>query len=268
MTVDGPPRVAYTDVVASLKHIIKRALARFVPSLRHPRYNPTTHRVVAREDVFVPPGHVAVREDQNIYDPAVFGRFDLATQAVVPKNRDVSLDLDDMAQRAMAVRNCLPTAPSMDRYELALRQLETGSGLCLDACTHVPRTDVRETVEQLGYQYLPIDIEAAPGVQREDLTALSFETSSVARILSCDTLEHVPDYPAALREMHRVLKPGGMAIIHLPVYFYDQPHGQPIGPAGHHPGAIVDRGRRLPLGPAVRRWLAVARVGLGPAGGG
>ena len=42
-----------------------------------------------------------------------------------------------------------------------------------------------------------------------DAQQLPFPDSCFDLILSCETIEHVPDVSAALREMHRVLKPNG-----------------------------------------------------------
>jgi SAM-dependent methyltransferase len=49
-----------------------------------------------------------------------------------------------------------------------------------------------------------------------DATALPFADSSFDRILMSEVLEHVPDDGAALREAHRVLRPGGVVAISVP----------------------------------------------------
>ena len=49
-----------------------------------------------------------------------------------------------------------------------------------------------------------------------DATALPFPDSSFDRILMSEVLEHVPDDGAALREAHRVLRPGGILAISVP----------------------------------------------------
>ncbi len=54
------------------------------------------------------------------------------------------------------------------------------------------------------------------GIRHEDLTSLSFADGSFDVILSFDVLEHVPDYAAALREMSRILVPGGSLIASFP----------------------------------------------------
>src|SRR5262249_37562790 len=51
----------------------------------------------------------------------------------------------------------------------------------------------------------------------EDLTRLSYSDNSLDVILTSETLEHVPDLNAALREIHRVLAPGGRHIFTVPV---------------------------------------------------
>lgn len=54
------------------------------------------------------------------------------------------------------------------------------------------------------------------GVRHEDLTCLSFEDASFELLASFDVLEHVPDYPAALREIARVVRPGGHLLMTFP----------------------------------------------------
>lgn len=50
----------------------------------------------------------------------------------------------------------------------------------------------------------------------EDVTDLSLANASLDAIVSCDVLEHVPDYQAAVTEFARVLKPGGHLIVTVP----------------------------------------------------
>lgn len=49
---------------------------------------------------------------------------------------------------------------------------------------------------------------------------------TVDTILCTQVLEHVPDAAKALRELHRVLKPGGIAILTVPQYWplHEEPH--------------------------------------------
>ena len=50
-----------------------------------------------------------------------------------------------------------------------------------------------------------------------DMQQMSFEDSSIDVIIHSDTLEHVPDSKAALKESMRVLKPGGHLFYTVPI---------------------------------------------------
>lgn len=60
------------------------------------------------------------------------------------------------------------------------------------------------------------DIVPGPGVQAEDLHRTSFETGSVDLLIANHVLEHVACDRAAVREIARILKPGGFAILQTP----------------------------------------------------
>src|SRR3569833_878938 len=49
-----------------------------------------------------------------------------------------------------------------------------------------------------------------------DVCALPFQDNSFDLIYSMGTIEHFPEYAVAVREMFRVLKPGGTAIVGVP----------------------------------------------------
>ncbi|WNM64077.1 class I SAM-dependent methyltransferase [Candidatus Nitrospira neomarina] len=48
----------------------------------------------------------------------------------------------------------------------------------------------------------------------EDLSQLA--SNSIDRVVSADTIEHIPDVYKAAEEMHRVLRPGGLLVINTP----------------------------------------------------
>lgn len=64
-----------------------------------------------------------------------------------------------------------------------------------------------------------------PGVEFQDLHALSYADASFDLLVTSDTLEHVPDVDRALAEILRVLKPGGAHVFTTPVV-WDRPTRQ------------------------------------------
>lgn len=72
----------------------------------------------------------------------------------------------------------------------------------------------RALVEQNTRLYIGLDLQFEGMI---DLIAgaevLPLATDSIDLVLCTDTLQYVPDAPSAIREMHRVLKPGGQLIL-------------------------------------------------------
>lgn len=69
--------------------------------------------------------------------------------------------------------------------------------------------------------YVPVDLEPerysiVPGVRRADLTALPFEDGAFDAVIASHVLEHIPDDRGAMREIRRVLKPGGVGLLMVP----------------------------------------------------
>lgn len=59
--------------------------------------------------------------------------------------------------------------------------------------------------------------EIVDGSRNEDISRLTYADESFDLVLSSETLEHVPDFHAALRETRRVLRPGGRHIFTVPI---------------------------------------------------
>ena len=71
-----------------------------------------------------------------------------------------------------------------------------------------------------GKEYIGCDLQPGTGVDRiEDIHKLTFADNSVGTVIALDTLEHVADPLQAVREMHRILKPGGFCAISSVMFF-------------------------------------------------
>ncbi|MGC8642262.1 MAG: class I SAM-dependent methyltransferase [Isosphaeraceae bacterium] len=92
--------------------------------------------------------------------------------------------------------------------------------------------------------------EIVDGIRSEDLTRLTYPDASFDLVLTSESLEHVPDLTAALREIYRVLVPGGMHIFTIPLLpgiekTYARTEVRPDGTLVHlapricHPGGDV-----------------------------
>lgn len=74
-----------------------------------------------------------------------------------------------------------------------------------------------------------------------DMQRMGFADSSIDVILHSDTLEHVPDSKAALKESMRVLKPGGHLFYTVPIVIGRLTRKRHGLPASHHGKADVPR---------------------------
>jgi len=72
-----------------------------------------------------------------------------------------------------------------------------------------------------------------------DVQHIGLPDASVDTVISCETIEHLPDPVQALREFRRVLRPGGRVVLTTPNYF---------GPFGLYRAYLRLRGRRYTEG--------------------
>ena len=73
-----------------------------------------------------------------------------------------------------------------------------------------------------GVEYISGDLESPLAMVRFDITALPFADDEFDLVLCNHVLEHVPDDRRAMRELARVLRPTGTAILQTP---YDKTRG-------------------------------------------
>jgi SAM-dependent methyltransferase len=94
-------------------------------------------------------------------------------------------------------------------YRRDLRVLETSPRLGDDYRTVMAR--------RVHYQASDYDERAHKTQLKLDLTRMELPDESLDLVVTAHVLEHIPDTGAALRELHRVLRPGGRALIQIPL---------------------------------------------------
>ena len=65
--------------------------------------------------------------------------------------------------------------------------------------------------------YVSADLNPEKAMIKEDITKISFPDNSFDVIFCSHVLEHIPDDLKAMGELYRVLKPGGLAILAVPI---------------------------------------------------
>jgi SAM-dependent methyltransferase len=68
-----------------------------------------------------------------------------------------------------------------------------------------------------GLEYVGADLEGCRAMVKMDVTGIPFDDASFDVILCSHVLEHVQDDRTAMRELLRILKPGGWAILLVPI---------------------------------------------------
>jgi len=81
-----------------------------------------------------------------------------------------------------------------------------------------PEPAIKRFIESaIPAEYIRGDLfPASPGVRRVDLCKMSFEDASFDLVIANHVLEHVDDDAQALKEIFRILRPGGMAVLQTP----------------------------------------------------
>ena len=99
-------------------------------------------------------------------------------------------------------------------------QVEPGLGEA-DVLHFAPERVLGERLRRESGRYVSADLsdDRSPTVLA-DITALPFEDAGFDLVLCSHVLEHVDDDGRAMREMCRVLRPGGAALIQSPVNHY------------------------------------------------
>ena len=158
--------------------------------------------------------------------------------------------------------------PSRDL--IGKRVLEIGCGLGGFACwlatqaerpAHIVAADFAVTAVQKGSAFAVEHNVSGITWEIADIQHIAHRDATFDTVISCETIEHVQSPQHALRELARVLRPGGRLLLTAPNY---------LGPLGMYRAYLRLRGRRFTeegqpinnflLLPLTRSW--VAQTGL------
>jgi SAM-dependent methyltransferase len=110
-----------------------------------------------------------------------------------------------------------PRCRSVERHRLAhvlLRETITTGQRTLHVA---PEPSVTGWLRAVSTEYLSIDLDGRHAHRAMDLTRLELADATFSLVYCSHVLEHIPDDAAAIREMRRVLQPGGLAVVQVPV---------------------------------------------------
>ena len=115
-----------------------------------------------------------------------------------------------------------PTCKSLERHRLLWLFLQQHTNLFttphLKMLDVAPSPCLSEKIQQIpDMLYLSIDLNSRHAMRKMDLTNLQLPDDHFDCILCHHVLEHIPDDKKAMQELLRVLKPGGWAIIQVPL---------------------------------------------------
>lgn len=115
-----------------------------------------------------------------------------------------------------------PHCGSLERHRLSWLYFQHKTTVLEQRCAflHIaPEPSILRRFLAMSYiHYVPADLHPRhPSVHRMDISAISHPNNSFDFIYASHVLEHVADDRGAIREFHRVLKPGGVAIIMVPI---------------------------------------------------
>ena len=89
----------------------------------------------------------------------------------------------------------------------------------LKVCHFAPEQSVKSMFQMFNnIEYLSCDIIPGRAMHVQDITNITFEDNSFDIVFCSHVLEHVPDDIKAMKELKRILKDNGYAIIVVPLY--------------------------------------------------
>lgn len=114
-----------------------------------------------------------------------------------------------------------PWCLSLERHRLLWKYLEDKTNIYVDSLKVLHFAPEHQFQERLkvasNIDYLSCDLDMPTAMEKQDITDLTYEANRFDVILCNHVLEHIPNDHKAMTELHRVLKPGGWAILQTPM---------------------------------------------------
>lgn len=180
-------------------------------------------------------GVIRDRELQQFYGTGVYCPVcHMEFSSFAPAYRWAPSDKGDQLVVVAEAGRC-PNCDSLERHRLLWKFLHEKtnlfSGNNITLMEIAPDMQFYNLFRQApGISYYPCDINPdqekyrkfATRILQADICKLTFDDNFFDVILCCHVMEHVEDDIAAMKELFRVLKSGGWAVIQSPVYYQEE----------------------------------------------
>jgi len=114
-----------------------------------------------------------------------------------------------------------PWCLALERHRLLWKYLEDKTDIYirqLSVLHFAPEHQFQERLKAArNVTYLSCDLDMPTAMDKQDITQLTYSEDSFDAILCNHVLEHIPEDAKAMKELYRVLKPGGWAILQTPM---------------------------------------------------
>lgn len=113
-----------------------------------------------------------------------------------------------------------PKCDSLERHRLYYLYLKENlpTDRTVKTLHFAPEKILTGLFKSLGnIDYLSADLNPSKAMIKQDITNITFPDNTFDFIFCSHVLEHVPDDHKAMKELHRVLKPNGFAILQVPI---------------------------------------------------
>jgi SAM-dependent methyltransferase len=108
--------------------------------------------------------------------------------------------------------------PRHRSYAFVLNEIFSGTRNRQKVLHFAPEPQITHLLRAYGnIDYLSVDIDHRRAMRKEDILNLSFKDNAFDVIICIHVFEHIDEDEQAMREVYRVLKPNGIALLDVPI---------------------------------------------------